>query len=136
MQNIKRFTTVVSLLLLVLVTGCSKPEGQGGDASIRGAVWVEDWDTNFNLLLYQYLGVDEYVYIIYGDDVSYGDRVKTNYLGQYEFKYLRKGHYKIYVFSDKKQTVASPSKQEAIIAEVEIGSRKQTFEVDTLTIKK
>jgi hypothetical protein len=123
-------------IMSMVISSCEKPEGEGGDATIRGSVWVEDWDSNFNLLKFEFAGADEEVYIIYGDDISYGDKVNTNYLGQYEFKYLREGKYKIYVYSEKKQTVDSPSDIESVIAEVEITSRKQTVIVDTLTIKK
>lgn len=45
--------------------------------------------------------VPEYdVYIIYGDkDNVYDDRMKTNYDGTFEFKNLRKGSYRVFVYT-------------------------------------
>lgn len=123
-----------ALFTAVLMSGCKKPEGVGGDASIRGTVWVEDWDKNFLLKMYEYPGADEYVYIVYGDDISYGDRVKAGPDGSFEFKYLRTGHYKVYAYSNKLQTTASPEPIEAKIVELDISGRKQTVVADTIRI--
>ncbi len=125
---------VGAIMTVSLMSSCKKPEGVGGDASIRGTVWVEDWDKNFLLKMYEYPGADEYVYIVYGDDISYGDRVKAGPDGSFEFKYLRTGHYKVYAYSDQKQTATTPSPIEAKIVEVDISGRKQTVDTDTIRI--
>jgi hypothetical protein len=128
-------TFLATLFFLAFLMSCKKPEGVGGDASIHGTVWVEDYDKNFNLLMYQYPGVDEYVYIVYGDDLSYGDRVKTNYNGTVEFKYLRTGDYKVYVYGDQKQSVDTPSPLVAHVVDVHISGRTQSVDVDTIVIQ-
>jgi hypothetical protein len=73
------------------------------------------------------------VFILYGDAVSYSDKTRANYNGEYEFKYLRPGKYKIYVYS-KDKTLQSKSGDVSIIKEVEITSKKQTVTVEQITI--
>lgn len=124
---------ILYLSLFLIFLSCKKPEGEGGRATIKGKIWTEDWNTTFTVLQSEYPSADVDVYIIYGDDVSYSDRKRANYNGEYEFKYLRTGNYKIYVYS-KDKTLQSPSGQVAVIKDVKISERKQTVEVDTITI--
>lgn len=124
------------LLALLFLFGCKKTAGEGGKASITGKIWVEDWDSNFLVKKYEFPGLDEDVYIVYGDHLSHDDKVQTNYNGEFEFKYLRKGKYKVYVFSDKKQTSTSQSDKEAIVFELEIKSTKGKIDLGTITILK
>ncbi len=123
-------------LAFLILTGCKKIAGEGGKASITGKIWIEEWDNNFLVKKYEYDGYDEDVFIIYGDHTSYDDKTSTNFNGQFEFKYLRKGKYKIYVFSDKKQSSSSQNKKEAIVKELEITDNKQTIDVGSITILK
>lgn len=81
----------------------------------------------------KYAGYDEDVYILYGDAVSYSNKTKANYNGEFEFKYLRKGKYKIYVYS-KDNTLQSKSGDVAVIKEIEITENKQTKELEQITI--
>jgi hypothetical protein len=67
--------------------------------------------------------------------VSYSDRIRTNYNGEYEFKYLRKGKYKIYIYSDD-NTLQSESGQISIVKDVEITEKKQIVTIDRITIYK
>jgi hypothetical protein len=39
------------------------------------------------------------VYIVYGDEPIYGDKMETGYDGFYRFKYLTKGKYKVFAYS-------------------------------------
>jgi hypothetical protein len=124
--------TCITILLLVF-SACKKTAGEGGNSSIRGTVWVEDWNSSFNVKNGEYAGADEDVFILYGDAVSYSDKTRANYNGEYEFKYLRPGKYKIYVYS-KDKTLQSKSGDVSIIKEVEITSKKQTVTVEQITI--
>lgn len=127
-----------SLLIctVFLVVSCKKEEGIGGKASIQGRVWLKEYNSAFTSLQLERDAYDEYVYIIYGDEITYGDRIKTSYDGRFEFKYLRPGKYKIYVYSkdptDKDNI--SPTEMMYVLKEVEITSKKQVVELDTLTI--
>lgn len=124
------------IIPLLFSLSCKKTAGEGGRAKITGKIWVEDWDKNFLVKQFEYAGSDEDVYIIYGDHLSEDDKVAANANGEFEFKYLRKGKYKVYIFSDKKQTTTSQSPQEAIIKEIEIKSTKETVDLGTITIIK
>jgi hypothetical protein len=121
------------LLILISFSACKKTAGEGGTSSIKGKVWVEDWNSGFTIKNGEYAGADEDVFIIYGDDVSYGDKVAANYNGEFEFKYLRPGKYTIYVYSEDK-TLQSKSGKISIVKEVEISGKKQTVTVDQFTI--
>ena len=119
----------VACMLLTSLFSCKKTAGSGGKAGIKGKVWVEDWNTSYTIKNGEYAGVDLDVYIIYGDDVSYGDRTKTSYTGEFEFKYLRKGKYKVYVYS-KDNTLQSISGKISIVKDVEITNNKQNVELE------
>lgn len=123
------------LLIVLVIASCKKPPGEGGKASIKGTLLAEDWNSSFTIKNSEYPAYDEDVYIIYGDDVSYSDKTKSNYNGEYEFKYLRKGKYKIYVYS-KDKTLTQPSGETSIVKEVEITDKKGTKTVDQIIIYK
>ncbi len=139
---------VVKLIFLMLIafTSCKKQEGQGGRAIIKGKVYAEYWDKAFNLKADSGYAPDVDVYIIYGNNNTFGDRTKASYDGSYEFQFLQKGDYKIYVYSrDSSGKAASlstgdPSYQfnpdKAVVKTVEISERKQTVEVDNIKILK
>ena len=84
---------LLSVLMLIgtgafIFSACEKQPGSGGDASIKGSVFVTHYNSTFTEFISEYPGADIYVYIIYGDNISYGQRIKTNYQGDFEFKYL------------------------------------------------
>ena len=129
------FISFISLAL-VAVSSCKKTEGTGGNSSITGKVIFHKYaNPTGTLLVYQgeYAGAYEDVYIIYGDDATYGARLKTNPDGIYEFKYLRPGKYKVYAYSSG---VNVTTNRVAVIKEVEIAKKKQTVEAETLNIDK
>lgn len=123
------------------ISSCKKGPGEGGNSSIKGKVWAIDCNSDFTNVEKEHDGADVDVYIIYGDDISYGDRIKTDLEGDFEFKYLRKGKYKIYVYSIDStlydpngglNPIPSPiaySKEE-----LNITDRKQTVDVGTFRI--
>jgi hypothetical protein len=129
---------IIHKITILLIFGwaliaCEKPEGEGGKATIKGSLWVEDWNTTFTVLQSEYVAADKEVYIIYGNNTSYSQRIRANYNGEFEFKFLREGNYKIYVYS-KDKTLASPSGEIAIIKDVKIGKKKETVNLDRITI--
>jgi hypothetical protein len=127
----------VSIALLALFTSlffqsCEKDAGEGGNSSIRGYVHVTDYNSTFLVVQGEYPGADEYVYIIYGNDVSYGDRIRTSPDGTFEFKYLREGKYTIYVYQDD----TTLSGQSVVARNVEINKKKQSVDLGRIDIKK
>jgi hypothetical protein len=129
------FKNLTLILVLAFITSCKKPAGPGGSSSIKGKLWVEDWNAGFTVKNGEYAGADEDVYIVYGDETGYGDRTRADYKGEFEFKYLRKGKYKVYVYS-KDNTLQSVSGDISIVQETEIISNRQTITLDQFTIYK
>jgi len=121
----------LSVLAVTAMVSCNKEPGVGGKAVIRGNVWVERWNFEFTTLQNEYAGADENVYIIYGDNPTYSERVRTGPEGDYEFAYLLPGKYTIYAYSED-SSKAKPTI--AILKEVEIADKKQVVTVPTITI--
>lgn len=140
---IKKITFFAIAIVALAIASCEKPAGEGGRATIKGKIWIENYNTlgswtGTYFLKGEFAGADEDVYIIYGDDVSYGDKVKSGPDGVFEFKYLRKGDYKIYVQS-KDTTRASyfyGSGIKTVDVSVTIANKKETIDAGTLTIYK
>lgn len=127
------FKFVALAVIIFLFNSCKKEAGEGGNSSIRGKVWVINYNSTFTSINGEYVGADEYVYIIYGSDVSYGDRTKTNPEGEFEFKYLREGNYTVYVYS-KDKTRVSPSGTTAVKVNTNISKKKQVVDLGTIVI--
>lgn len=111
----------LALLSLLLFSACSKEPGEGGSASISGKVFGYDINTSGIVTDSAYAG-DYRVYISYGDNGAADNDVRTSYTGEYTFKGLRKGKYKVYVFS---QCDTCTFNQNYTVQQVEITSNKQ-----------
>jgi hypothetical protein len=98
MKNLIKNTLILSFFLSI--TSCNKTEGIGGRASIKGKIIVN----NINALgqvIDSYDAQRQDVFIIYGNDNdTYNDDFKTSYDGSFEFKFLNKGNYKVFTFSE------------------------------------
>jgi hypothetical protein len=127
---------LIALMVISMgVFSCSKEEGEGGRASIKGHVFAKNYNASFTQLLSSYYAPEEDVYIIYGDNENYDDRVKTGPNGSFEFKHLRKGDYKIFVYSkDDTFTIASGVK--AIYVDAEIKDKEEVVELPDFEINK
>jgi hypothetical protein len=126
---------LLAFALLTFVVSCSNGPGPGGKASITGRVHATNaWNSNCGAIANgpEYYAPDVEVYLVYGDDPSYGERVRTNPEGKFWFRYLRPGKYKVYVYS-KDCTV--PSETVAVEETVEITEKKQEVVLEDLEIK-
>ncbi|MBK9730506.1 MAG: hypothetical protein IPO83_04325 [Chitinophagaceae bacterium] len=132
-RNDLKHLGLLILFAALFLASCKKQEGKGGDASISGAVNVKHYNSTFTEFISEYPGADTYVYLIYGDDISYGQRIKTNYEGQFEFKYLYKGNYTLYVYS-LDSTLTVPSGNVTVVKEVNIGGRKDHIDVGAFQV--
>jgi hypothetical protein len=128
--------SLISLAVLCMVAfSCKKDEGLGGTSTIKGRVIIRQYNSNFTELIEQYYATDEDVFIIYGDDVVYGDKVTTSYDGTYEFEFLRKGSYKIYAYS--KDSANYPTKHLIpVIVSASISGKKETVKAADIVILK
>lgn len=121
------------IILSTLVFSCAKDAGDGGNSTIYGKMIAYNYNAEFTNLKGIYPAADEDVYLIYGNDRSYSQHVKSNYDGIYEFKYLRPGDYTVYAYS-KDSTLTLPSGLYAVIRNVTITDNKQTVEVEDMKL--
>lgn len=131
-KSIKALPAVI--LLLIITSSCEKEAGEGGSSSIYGKVIVRDYNSDFTYLKEVYPGQDVDVFIIYGDDKSIDDRARTSYDGVYEFKYLRKGTYKIFAYS--KDSTFTTFASVPVIKEVTIDKNNTEVEAPDIIILK
>lgn len=129
----KKISFLLIATFFITLLGCKKGPGEGGNSSISGKIWVQNYNSSFTTITSEYAGADEDVYIIYGNDVSYGEKISASPDGSFEFKYLRPGDYTIYVYS-KDKTLTAPSGTIAIKKAVTISSKKEKVDAGTITI--
>jgi hypothetical protein len=124
---------LVSVFAILFLNSCSKYEGEGGSATIKGVIREQKYNTLGNIIA-EYPIADQDVYIIYGNgNTFYDDDIKTSYDGSFEFRYLKKGSYKIFVYED---CLTCPSGKKEIIVPVEITKNNEVVTLDTINIKK
>ena len=123
----------IFLIAAISFLSCSKEPGLGGNSSIYGKIIAYDYNAEFTELKGIYPAEDQDVFIIFGNDLSYSERIRTNYEGIYEFKYLRPGDYTVYVYS-KDSTLSLPSEVYAVIKNVSISGNKETVQVEDIKI--
>ena len=84
------FSIFLCSLFLFPFSSCTKTEGPGGSATIKGHV------RKLKMIAgqaYYHDAADEDVYLIYGNEGTfYDDDVKTSYDGSFEFNYLQTGN--------------------------------------------
>lgn len=129
----RAFSVFLLLLIGAVFFSCSKEAGDGGNSTIYGKIIAYNYNAEFTVLRGIYPAADEYVYLIYGGDRSYSQRVRSNYDGIYEFKYLRPGDYTVYVYS-KDSTLTLVSGIYAVIQKVKVDDKKQTVEAEDMKI--
>ncbi len=98
---------------------CKKEEGKGGKLSIKGTVVAKYYDKNYTVYTGSLPAADEDVYLVYGDQPGYGERTRTDYKGEFAFQYLKKGDYKVYLYS-KDTTQSTPSGEITIANSVDL----------------
>lgn len=115
---------VLPLLVCIIISSCKKEPGPGGLASIKGKVYAYDLRNTGDLISEGYIG-DLRVYIGTIDGSVAFDDIRTSYDGSYEFKFLRKGKYRVWVFAKSDTAVSLPDFQQHYIREVEISDKKE-----------
>ncbi|MBI3500855.1 MAG: hypothetical protein HY063_03590 [Bacteroidetes bacterium] len=144
----KKKSSLIIFIFFITLSGvevsCKKVPGTGGRATIKGKIWVRQYGTaNFSSpLLAQYAGTNQTVHIIYGDDLGESSNDVTDYNGEFQFQYLRKGSYKVYVYSADSVKCSTAGSSAiyippiAVVSEVTITEKKQTIDLGTITILK
>jgi hypothetical protein len=131
-STLGKFTVRIVLGILVLsIYSCSKGPGPGGDATISGKLLVQSYNSNCTIKQAEFYGVDEDVYLIYGDDPSYSERVRTGPDGVFWFPYLRKGTYTVYAVTESCTVLSGDS---IISKTIEISDRKETVITEDIVV--
>lgn len=129
----KTLRVFLLIFLNIALFSCSKEAGDGGNSTIYGKIIAYNYNAEFTYLKGIYPAADEDVYLVYGEDRSYSQRIRSNYNGVYEFKYLRPGDYTIYVYS-KDSTLTLASGIYPVIKNVTITEKRQTVEAEDMKI--
>jgi len=129
----KALPVFLIFIVSVILFSCSKEAGEGGNSTIYGKIIAYNYNAEFTKLRGIYPAADEDVYLIYGADRSYSQRIRSNFDGVYEFKYLRPGDYTIYVYS-KDSTLTLISEMYPVIRKVKIKKNRQTVEAEDMKI--
>ncbi len=139
MFNSKYFSVLVILCtLLVFIESCTKPAGPGGKATIKGKIYIRDFNSAaFGPPISEYYGAGENVYICYGNNKAVGNDVNSSTDGSFEFLYLNQGHYKIFALSrDTSIHVAGSNKTIPVSVEVDINSETQVINLNDIILNK
>ena len=122
----------------IALLSCSKDPGVGGKAIIKGKVHLTEFNDNTCQEEADYYVAEQRVYIVYGDHEFHDDDVRTGPNGQFEFRWLRKGDYRVFVYSEC-PTSGCPdpcvSGIEAIFQNVSIDNNKEEVELNDFEIE-
>jgi hypothetical protein len=118
------------ILLLFIFSACKQSEGYGGLATIKGKVFGKDFNSNGDLVSQDYIG-DVDVYISKHGETAYFDNVNTSYDGSFEFSFLHRGKYDIWVFGDCDSCNWS---QTFILKTVEISDKRASVSIEDIII--
>tara|TARA_B100000963_G_scaffold340956_1_gene340173 strand:- start:62 stop:454 length:393 start_codon:yes stop_codon:yes gene_type:complete len=122
---------IISFVFLVsiLIYSCRKVEGPGGSVTIKGIVVERNHVGN---AVFEYPAADQDVYLIYGNENSfYDDDIKTSFDGSFEFRYLQKGDYQVFVYEEDN---AEPSGTSEILIPINASENNQIITLDTIYI--
>lgn len=128
------FFFIVTMLLLV---GCIKEPGVGGSAIVTGKIYAKDYNA-LGALTGEYYAQNYKVYLIYGNEAgAYDDDINTSYDGSFEFKYLQKGDYELFVYSDYSYCLNCGNAGDSVVSvKFQITDKKQELELNDITIFK
>lgn len=100
----KRIFIALSCIFLIL-TSCINDEGTGGKSIVEGKVYkVFHLNDVYQFEADTFPAAKEDVFIVYGNEVIYGDKMETGHDGLFQFKYLTPGTYKVYAYSTSTNT--------------------------------
>lgn len=122
---------VAAAIFLFTMASCSKEEGSGGLATIRGKVYGYDYNALGVLHDSGYVGGIR-VYISYGDHTWVDDDTRTSSSGEYAFQGLQEGNYTLFVESE---CDSCNFNREYIIQHAEITSGDQELQLPDFVIR-
>jgi len=136
-MNKKSLIATFILFTTSWLVGCEKQPGEGGNATIKGIVKMQEHivPSQFEA---SYFAKDYKVYLIFGEDTAFDLDTRTSYDGSFAFESLRTGKYQIFVYSDcfPPDPNCDDSGIETVIQSIEITKSNQEVLLDTLIVKK
>ncbi|MDQ3046382.1 MAG: hypothetical protein M3R27_02460 [Bacteroidota bacterium] len=135
----KKLFSVLLITIVLITSACKKGPGTGGNSSIKGKIWVKEYNANFTVVNNEYPGADRDVFLVYGDEIGNNEDTKAGPDGAFEFKYLRPGSYSVYTFSKDKEAILGPpayssAPEKIILMKIEISKKKETVDAGTLEV--
>ena len=124
---------IIFLLLVLLPLSCEKSEGLGGTGSIAGTISEQFYNDDYSLLIHEKPAVDEEVFIVFGNKEELGARVRTNDLGQFRFKYLYPGNYRVFFISDDSTAVLDMEVEKLFEVKLDNGEELDLGKLEKLT---
>lgn len=111
---------------------CQKDPGFGGNSTIKGRLEVENYNRDFSILRQTYNPIDEEVFILFGENSAYGDKVRTDTRGFFEFRNLKAGTYTVYAYSEDSARM-DPTGFVPVEIRVEVNTNEEFIDIGTLT---
>jgi hypothetical protein len=128
---------VLCMLMATLLLACQKPPGPGGNATVKGKVYARDFDNTQRYEIGKGYAAGEKVYICYGNTNIVGNTERTSTDGTFEFRYLTKGHYKVFVNSlDTSIKWKGNDSEIPVVKEFDITSSDQTVQLPDFVINR
>jgi hypothetical protein len=122
--------SILFCMINFIVSSCKKGAGEGGKATITGKVYAY----NYNSTLKADSGFigDYKVYINYGDATGISNDVATDYAGTFNFNYLRKGKYTVWVYTKIDSVLYQIDS--SIVRTIEITKSSETIDLGTIKV--
>lgn len=135
-MKIVKIVFFITAVILVSVS-CTKEPGVGGSSTVSGKLLANDYNS-LGTYLGEYDAQDYKVYLIYGDEGgAFDDDVNTSHDGSFEFKYLQKGNYELFVYSDYSYCPLCGNLGDSVISvKFQITDKKQELELSDITVLK
>ncbi|MGZ6539764.1 MAG: hypothetical protein ACXVEB_15425 [Bacteroidia bacterium] len=131
----KKILSIIAIALTIITaSSCKKAAGEGGNSKIIGNIWAQKWNNSLTVMSGEGPGANIDVFIIYGDDTSYGNKISSSPDGTFEFQYLRPGKYTIYSYSKALITSTNPNGKVEVKVDTEITKKKQTVDVGRIQV--
>jgi hypothetical protein len=132
-MNIKIKAICVMFLLPFFFHSCEKPEGIGGNASIKGKVITHTYDSKFRNLQWASPASEARVYISSANSDFYFDETRTFSDGTFKFDFLTKGKFIITVYSEN-DSISGLSGKKSVETEITLLSSREEKSIDDIAI--
>jgi hypothetical protein len=126
------FRTLFFLCSILFLQACEKDPGEGGNSVIKGTILERNY-TTFPSRYTETGAKDVDVYIIYGNEGNaFDDRTRTSFDGSYKFETLKKGDYRVFVYTEDTSATNFGNTIE-IIQKVEITKNRSEVAAPVMT---